>query len=72
MFMNHGRTYGEVFVYAQPVYNLNDKAQSAVLFNGVTGELFRATVGVRQVCLLSLTLFNILLKRTMCEALDDL
>ena len=28
--------------------NLYDKAQSAVLFNGSTGEWFRTTVGVRQ------------------------
>ena len=51
--------------------NLNDMAQSAVLFNGSTGEWFRTTVGVRQVCLLSPTLFNIFLQRIMCEALDD-
>ena len=51
--------------------NLYDKAQSAVLFNGSTGEWFRTTVGVRQGCLLSPTLFNIFLERIMCEALDD-
>ena len=53
------------------IEKLYDKAQSAVLFNGSTGEWFRTTVGVRQGCLLSPTLFNILLKRIMCEALDD-
>ena len=53
------------------IENLYDKAQSAVLFNGSTGEWFRTTVGVRQGCLLSPTLFNIFLKRIMCEALDD-
>ena len=31
--------------------NLYDKAQSAVLFNGSTGEWFRTTVGSRQGCL---------------------
>ena len=53
------------------IENLYDKAQSAVLFNGSTGEWFRTTVGVRQGCLLSSTLFNIFLERIMCEALDD-
>ena len=51
--------------------NLYDKAQNAVLFNGSTEEWFRTTVGVRQGCLLSPTLFNIFLERIMCEALDD-
>ena len=53
------------------IENLYDKAQSAVLFNGSTGEWFRTTVGVRQGCLLPPTLFNILLERIMCEVLDD-
>ena len=59
-------------------YNINasiirayDKAQSAVLFNGSTGEWFRTTVGVRQGCLLSPTLFNIFIERIIREALDD-
>ena len=53
------------------IENLYDKAQSAVLFTGSTGEWFRTTVGVRQGCLLSRTLFNIFLERIICEALDD-
>ena len=55
------------------IENLYDKAESAVLFNGSTGEWFRTTVRVRQGCLLLLspTLFNIFLERIMCEALDD-
>ena len=53
------------------IENLYDKAQSAVLFNGSIREWFRTTVGVRQGCLLSPTLFNIFLERIMCEALDD-
>ena len=53
------------------IEDLYDKAQSVVLFNGSTGEWFRTTVGVRQGCLLSPTLFNIFLERIMCEALDD-
>ena len=50
---------------------LYDKAQSAVLFNGSTGDWFRTTAGVRLGCLLAPTLFNIFLERIMCEALDD-
>ena len=53
------------------IQNLYDKARSAVLFNGSTEEWFRTTVGVRQGCLLSPTLFNIFLERIMCETLDD-
>ena len=41
------------------IVNLYDKAQSTVLFSGSTEEWFRTTVGVRQGCLLSPTLFNI-------------
>ena len=55
----------------QAIENLYDKTQRAVLFNGSTGKWFRTTVGVRQGCLLSPTLFNIFLERIMCEALDD-
>ena len=53
------------------IEKLYDKAQSAVLFNGSTGEWFRTTVGVRQGCLLLPTLFDLFLERIMCEALDD-
>ena len=53
------------------IENLYDKAQSAVLFNGSTGEWFRTTVGVRHGCLFSPTFFYIFLERIMCEALDD-
>ena len=48
------------------IENLYDKAQSAVLFNSSTGEWFRTTVGDRQGCLLSPTLFNIFLERITC------
>ena len=44
------------------IKNLYNKAQSAVLFYGSTGEWFRTTVGVRLGCLLSPTLFNIFLE----------
>ena len=53
------------------IQNLYDKAINAVCFNGSTGDRFRTTVGVRQGCLLSPTLLNILLERIMADALED-
>ena len=51
--------------------NLYDKATGAVLLNSSIGDWFRTTVGVRQECLLSPTLFNMFLKRIMTDALED-
>ena len=53
------------------IKNLYGKATSAVLFNSRIGDWFRTTVGVRQGCLLSPTLFNIFPERIMTDALDD-
>ena len=53
------------------IKHLFDKATSAVLFNGSIGDWFRTTVGVRQECLLSPTLFDIFLERIKTDALDD-
>ena len=53
------------------IKNLYDKATSAVLFNGRMRDWFRTEVGVRQGCLLSLTLFNIFLERITTDALED-
>ena len=50
---------------------LYDKAISAVQMNGRIGEWFRTTIGVRQGCLLSPTLFNIFLERIMSDALEE-
>ena len=55
----------------QVIKNLHNKATSAVLFNSSIGDWFRTTVGVRQGCLLSPTLFNIFLERIMTDALED-
>ena len=52
------------------IEHLYDNAISAVHMNGSTGEWFRTTVGVRQECLLSPTLFDIFLKRIMSDALE--
>ena len=51
--------------------NLYDMVTIAVLFNGSIGDLFRTTVGVRQGCLLSPTLFNIFPERIMTDALEN-
>ena len=56
---------------ARTIEQLYDKATSAVQMNGSIGEWFRATVGVRQGCLLSPTLFNIFLERIMSDALEE-
>ena len=53
------------------IKNLYDKATSAVLFNSSIRDWFRTTVGVRQGCLLSPTLFNKFLERIMTDALED-
>ena len=52
------------------VKNLCDKATSAFLFSSSTGDWFRTTVGVRQRCLLSPTLFYVFIERIMTDALE--
>ena len=53
------------------IKNRYEKGTNAVLFNSSIGNWFRTTVGVRQGCLLSPTVFNIFLKRIMTDALED-
>ena len=53
------------------IKNLYNKATSAVLFNSSIGDWSRTTVGVRQGCLLSPTLFNIFLERIMTDTLEN-
>ena len=55
----------------QVIENLYNRATSAVYLNGDIGDWFRTTVGVRQGCRLSPTLFNIFLERIMTDALED-
>ena len=55
----------------QVIRNLYNKASSAVLFNSSIEDWFQTTVGVRQGCLISPTLFNIFLERIMTDALED-
>ena len=55
----------------QVIKNLYNKATSAILLNSSIGDWFRTTVGVRQGCLLSLTLFNIFLERIMTDTSED-
>ena len=56
--------------FIQVIKHLYNKATSAVFFNGSIGDWLRTTVGVRQGCLLSPTLFNMFLERIMTDALE--
>ena len=53
------REYNIIANLVRTIEQLYDKATSAVQMNGSIGEWFRTTVGERQGCLLSPTLFNI-------------
>ncbi|KAK3894356.1 hypothetical protein Pcinc_001893 [Petrolisthes cinctipes] len=55
----------------ETIRQLYARAGSAVLMQGGVGDWFRTTVGVRQGCPLSPTLFNIFLERIMTDALED-
>ena len=53
------------------IRNLYDESTGTLLFNSSIENWFRTTVGVREGCLLSPTLFNIFLERIMTDALED-
>ena len=65
------KKYNISAILIRVIKNLYDRATSAVLFNRNIGDWFRSTVGVRQGCLLSPTLFNIFLERIKTDALED-
>ena len=65
------RTYNISANLVSTIEQLYDKAKSAVQMNGSIGEWFSTTVGVRQGCLLSPSLFNIFLERIMSDALKE-
>ena len=53
------------------IKSLYDKATSAVLQNNDIGDWFKRSIGVRQGCLLSPTLFNNCLEKIITDAFDD-
>ena len=53
------------------IEHLYDNAISAIQMNDSTGVWFRTTVGVRQGCLFSPTLFYIFLERIKSDALEE-
>ena len=55
----------------ETIQRLYENAMSAVLVQGATGEWFHTSVGVRQGCLLSQTLFDIFLEDIMTHALEN-
>ena len=65
--LNNYNIYHDILRSIEGVYK---SSTSAVYKNGAIGDCFDTSVGVRQGCLLSPTLFNIFLERIMTEALE--
>ena len=65
------RKYNIGSKFVRSIEHLYDNATSAVIFNSSIGDWFRTTVGVRQGCLLSPTLFKFFLERIMTDALGN-
>ena len=65
------RNFGLEEGLIQTIEALYNSSSSAVLLNNQIGQPFKTTVGVRQSCLLSPTLFNLFLEQIMREALQD-
>ena len=54
------------------IKNLYEDANTKVMTGDEFSQWFKASVRVRQGCILSPTLFNLFLQRIMNEAIDDL
>ena len=54
------------------IKNLYEDAKTKVMTSDEFSHWFKASVGVKQGCILSPTLFNLFLQRIMIEAIDDL
>ena len=57
----------DILSYIEGLYNISI---SDVYKNGAIGDRLDTTIGVRQGCLLSTTVFNIFLKRIMAVTMD--
>ena len=55
----------------EDIQSLNSKSEIDVYSEGKIGEWFHTTTGVRQSCLLSPTLFNIMLEQIMNDTLEN-
>ena len=66
--MRHFNINANLIRMIQSIY---EKATSTGYLKNSIGDWFRTTVGVRQGCVLSPTLFNIYLERIMTDALND-
>ena len=53
------------------IKSLYQNSTSAILFNSIQGQMFKTTVGVRQECLLSHVLFNVLFEDIMAGIQDE-
>ena len=57
--------------FTNTIKQLYAKAINVIISQGSVGDRFKTTVGVRQGCLLSSTIFNVCLERIMSEALEN-
>ena len=64
------KNYNIDYDILRAIKGLYNNSTSAVYKDGTIGDWFKTTVGVRQGCLLSPTLFNLFLEKIMTDALD--